>query len=316
LKYIYICQNYIELPEEAIVKVLLILNPKAGHKSGEKLKTQIVRKFEENNIELNFRTTERKGHGQEIIQNAKLEDYDGVVFCGGDGMAFEAINGYFRNNSKKRIPIGVIPIGTGNAYARDLDFEKNRWEEAVSAIAKQKTRKIDVGKFILNDETYYYYLNILGFGFVADVLETAQNLKFFGGSSYLLGVLYQTIFLHPFHLKIELDGKLITQNNIFVEISNTRYTGVDFLMSPDAKIDDGLLDIVLLEKVSRRKLLKSLPTIFKGEHIFLNEVTYKQAKHIKIETEIPKILTPDGELFGNTPIEVECLHQAVEVFCK
>jgi len=297
------------------VKIFLILNPKAGHKSGEKLNSQIIRKFEEYNIELDYRLTEQKRHGQEMIQNVKFEDYDGIVFCGGDGMAFEAINGYFRNTSKKRIPIGVIPIGTGNAYARDLDFEKDRWEEAIAAIASQKTRKIDVGKFILKKE-HYYYLNILGFGFVADVSETAQSLKFFGGTSYLLGVLYQTIFLNPFHLKIELDGKTIEQKNIFVEISNTRYTGVDFLMSPDAKIDDGFLDVVLLEKVSRRKLLKSLPTIFKGEHILLNEVTYLQAKNIKIETDVPKILTPDGELFGTTPLVVECLHQAVEVFCK
>jgi diacylglycerol kinase (ATP) len=297
------------------VKILLIINPKSGHKSGEKLNSQIIQKFEEKNIELDFHLTEFKRHGQEIVQNARFEDYDGIVFCGGDGMAFETINGYFRNRSEKRIPIGVIPIGTGNAYARDLDFAKDRWEESVEAIASQKTRKIDVGKFTLKDESYYY-LNILGFGFVADVSETAQSLKLFGGTSYLLGVLYQTIFLNPFHLKIELDGKKIEQRNIFVEISNTRYTGVDFLMAPDAKIDDGLLDVVLLEKVSRKKLLKSLPTIFKGEHILLDEVTYLQAKNINIETNVPKILTPDGELFGTTPIEIECLNQAVEVFCK
>lgn len=297
------------------MKILLILNPKAGHNYGDKLKSQIIKIFEEKNIELDFRLTDQKRHGQKIIQNAKFEDYDGIVFGGGDGMAFETINGYFQNKSERRIPIGVLPIGTGNAYARDLDFEKDRWEEAVDAIANQKTRKIDVGKFTLKDSCYYY-LNILGFGFVADVTKTAQNLKIFGGISYLLGVFYQTIFLHPFHLKIELDGKKIEQKNIFVEISNTRYTGVNFLMSPDAKIDDGLLDVVLLEKMPRRKLLKSLPTIFKGEHIFLDEVTYLQAKNIKIETDIPKVLTPDGELLGTTPIEVECLQQAVEVFCK
>ena len=87
-------------------------------------------------------------------------------------------------------------------------------------------------------------------------------------------------------------------------------------MAPDAKIDDGLLDVVLLKKLQRRRLLKCLPKIFTGEHVLLDEVEYFQAKSIKIETNVPKVLTPDGELFGTTPIEVECLQQAVDVFCS
>ena len=87
-------------------------------------------------------------------------------------------------------------------------------------------------------------------------------------------------------------------------------------MAPDAKIDDGLLDIVLLKKLSRRKLVTCLPKIFTGEHVLLDEVDYFQGKSIRIETDKPKVLTPDGELFGTTPLEVECLHQAVNVYCR
>ena len=95
------------------MKILLIINPKSGHKSGEKLNSQIIQRFEEKNIELDFHLTEYKRHGQEIVQNARFEDYDGIVFCGGDGMAFETINGYFQNRSEKEkiYPVAKI-LGT------------------------------------------------------------------------------------------------------------------------------------------------------------------------------------------------------------
>jgi len=85
-------------------------------------------------------------------------------------------------------------------------------------------------------------------------------------------------------------------------------------MEAEAEIDDGLLDVVILNKINRRRLLKIFPTIFKGTHIHEKEVEYIKAKKIKIETNIPKILTPDGELMGSSPVEIECLHKAVEVF--
>ena len=140
-----------------------------------------------------------------------------------------------------------------------------------------------------------------------------MKLKLFGNISYTLGVFHRTIFLKTHLVQMELDGQTYEQENIFVEISNTRYTS-NFLMAPNAKFDDGLFDVTLLGKMNRRKLLKSLPTVFTGEHIHLDGVETFQAKHIQIKTDIEKILTPDGEMIGTTPMEIQCLHHAVEVF--
>ena len=87
-------------------------------------------------------------------------------------------------------------------------------------------------------------------------------------------------------------------------------------MAPRAKIDDGLLDVIIAAKLSRVRLLKCFPKIFTGEHVNLKEVETFQAKHIKIESATPKVLTPDGELMGITPVEIECLPQAIEVYWK
>jgi diacylglycerol kinase (ATP) len=87
-------------------------------------------------------------------------------------------------------------------------------------------------------------------------------------------------------------------------------------MAPRARIDDGLLDVTLLGRMSRRRLLKCFPLIFTGEHLKLPEVETFQARSIRITTETPKVLTPDGELEGSTPVEVECLKQEIEVLWK
>jgi diacylglycerol kinase (ATP) len=160
-----------------------------------------------------------------------------------------------------------------------------------------------------------HYLNILGLGFVADVVLSASRMKILGNLSYTIGVLLRTISLKPYHFHMELDGRVIDGEGVFTEISNTRYTS-NFLMAPAARIDDGLLDITVLGRLTRRRLLAAFPLIFTGEHVKIPEVQTYTARHISISTDTPKVLTPDGELLGQTPVEVDCLPRDIEVFCQ
>lgn len=178
----------------------------------------------------------------------------------------------------------------------------------------QKPKKVDAGCFQSHGQAYYF-LNILGLGFVADVTETAKKLKKLGNISYTLGVLHRTIMLNSNKMSIQIDDQLLEKRCTFVEISNTRYTA-NFLMAPGAKIDDGLLDVTIAGKMTRRRLLTCFPKIFTGEHVDLPEIETYQAKKIKIECDETKVLTPDGELIGITPVTVECIQGAVEVFWK
>ena len=149
--------------------------------------------------------------------------------------------------------MGVLPVGTGNAFARDLELDVSRWREAVNIIAARKTRKVDVGKYHSHGQDYYY-LNILGLGFVTDVTRIAHKLKLLGNIAYTLGVIYRTVFLSADKMSIEIDGQLFERECTFVEISNTRYTS-NFLMAPKALIDDGFLDVTIAKKLTRRRLL-------------------------------------------------------------
>lgn len=296
------------------MKVLLVLNPMAAHKRAGKLLPDIEAGFNKLNISFDLRLTDYPEHAVDIVRDADFDSYDGIAVAGGDGTLFESINGYYQNQAKRKIPIGVLPIGTGNAFARDLELQTFQWKEALEIIQKNKPRKVDAGVFNTHGQTYYF-LNIMGLGFVADVTKTAHKLKLIGNVSYTIGVLYQTIFLKAFKIKMEADGKMVERESVFVEISNTRYTS-NFLMAPNAEIDDGFLDVTILSRLNRRRLIQCFPKIFTGEHLEMDEVEQFKAKKIVIETEKPKVITPDGELVGISPVTVECLHQDVPVFWK
>ena len=103
-------------------------------------------------------------------------------------------------------------------------------------------------------------------------------------------------------------------NNVFIIVSNSKYTGGDYLIAPKAEIDDGLLDIIIVNSLSRLNLISTFPKIFDGSHINTKFVDYIHAKHITFEAKDPKILSPDGEVFGHLPIEVSCIPGAVNIF--
>ncbi len=296
------------------MKVLLVYNPFAGHQRAKKILPHIEAAFVDRNIRFDLALTDYPEHATEIVKQTDFKNYDGIVAAGGDGTLFEVINGYFKNKSKTKIPLGILPVGTGNAFARDLELDSDNWDKAIEIIAGQKLKKVDAGYFQSHGQEYYF-LNILGLGFVADVTETANKLKKLGNISYTLGVLHRTFMLNSNKMFIQIDGQSLERRCTFIEVSNTRYTA-NFLMAPDAKIDDGLLDVTIAGKMSRRRLLQCFPKIFTGEHVNLPEVETYQAREIKIECDETKVLTPDGELIGITPVSIKCIRGAVEVFWK
>ena len=296
------------------MKILLVYNPKAANGKAGRYINDVMSELEKRDIHADLLETSSPGHAVDLVKDRDLTGYDGVVAGGGDGTIFEVLNGYYANPKKDKPPMGFLPVGTGNAFVRDMKLKTGDWKDAIDIIDAGKIRPVDVGKFTIKGNEYYF-LNILGIGFVADVNKVAQKLKMFGNLSYSIGVIYKLILLKNYKVSLELDGKKIERDNIFIEVSNTRYTS-NFLMAPTAETDDGLLDITLLNKTSRRRMLQCFPKIFTGDHVKMDEVETFKAKRILIDTELPKELTPDGEMFGRSPLEIECLHKDIKVFWR
>ena len=159
-----------------------------------------------------------------------------------------------------------------------------------------------------------YFINLAGIGFVTDVAKTAHKFKRFREISYIIGVLYRTFKLSFHKIELEINGEFISEQNCFVEFCNSRFTGGDMLMAPDAVIDDGYMDIIIAAPLSRTSLLACLPKIFKGTHINHPSVRHIKAKSAKIKTWPQKVFLPDGEIFGVTPTEIKVHPKLVRYF--
>lgn len=293
------------------MKLLMLVNPLAGRREGEKVARETQAEFESRGIEVEIGSSLHIRHLSAIAEMEVNNGWDGIVALGGDGTVFEVINGMMRGNPDLPIPLGIIPVGSGNSFVRDLSIE-NR-DDAIRKIAAGNTRAVDLGRCECYDQTIFF-INILGFGFVSDVVRRAARYKRWGDFSYLIGVFIETMRLKSDRLDFAIDGQRFRRDTVFAEICNSTKTGGDMIMAPQAKIDDGLLDLVLLNRISRARLLAALPRIFQGTHLKLKEVETFSGKTMQFHPTTDKALTPDGEIAGTTPISVSVLPGKVRVF--
>jgi diacylglycerol kinase (ATP) len=295
------------------LKLLCIFNPGASSGHARRLLPDI-RTALERFAYLELLMTSHAGHARTLAASCDLDGLDGIVAAGGDGTLFEVLNGLYDRPERGAAPMGLIPIGTGNAFARDLGLAPNDWKSAIDLIASGQRKAFDVGR-VDSDGQCFHFLNIVGMGFPVDALKTAKKLRRLGRSAFTVAVLREILRLKSAPLTIEVDGQRIEQQNIFLEISNTRYTGASFLMAPQALSDDGWLDVTLLRKLSRRRLLRLFPTIYSGGHLRFPEVSTFRAREVKILLPTGRQLLPDGEIHGRSPATVTCLQQDLQFFC-
>lgn len=294
------------------MKLICLSNPAAGFGKGKAATDETVALFHRQGIETQVIRSEYPDNIPEKIKNLDLSGWDGIVSIGGDGTLYETINGLLAVHDNIPLPIGVIPVGTGNSFSRELAVRTI--SDAVALILKNQPTAVDVGYFTAQGRTYYF-VNMLGIGFVSDVCEWAENHKKFGHFSYIIGVLVKAISLQYYDLALVIDGKAMNCSGVFVEICNTRYTGGTMCMAPDARMDDGLLDVVVLKRLSRIKLLRSFPKIFNGTHPEMEEIEVFRCKTLELQTDRPACLEPDGEILATTPISVGILPGKVRIFC-
>ncbi len=293
------------------MKILMITNPVAGKGRGFQIAEYAIEYLKKKNIIPDVLKSEYQGHIHHIFNDIDMSHYQGILAVGGDGTLFETINGLLKRHPDLELPVGQIPVGTGNSFIKDLGIDTP--ETALEKIVGGRTKKIDVGYFKSPDHQFYF-INLLGAGFVADVALKAIRYKSLGALSYIIGVIQEVARLSTYQLEITIDDHIYHRENVFVEICNSTKTGGDMVMAPEAKIDDGLLDIILLNKISRLNLLKAFPKIFKGSHLSMKEVEFFKGQTIKVVTDAPKKLNVDGEVIGTTPIEVSILPKKIDMF--
>jgi YegS/Rv2252/BmrU family lipid kinase len=294
------------------MKFILIVNPFSGKKQGLKILEKITPLFRINNIELNIIYTNYSGHAETLARDIDIENYNGLLLIGGDGTFHEVINGLLTRADNKKVPIGIIPAGSGNSFMRDLDITDP--VKAINVIISNETRLIDVMRLEM-EEKIQYSINLIGWGMVTDVGLSAEKMRWIGPSRYTIAALFQILFKKSRTAKLEIQGIKLETKFMFVIGCNSIHVGKGMKMAPKAKIDDGLVDIIVVESgISRLRLLSVLPKLYKGTHIFEPEVKYFQSDTFSLIPDNKDVLNIDGQIIGNTPIKVQVIPQTIEIF--
>ncbi|MFA6617503.1 MAG: diacylglycerol kinase family protein [Candidatus Neomarinimicrobiota bacterium] len=294
------------------MQIQLICNPNSGAKKGDKLYPKIYKMLiDAGHTVIPYKTLYRF-HAKEIAKHIDLNACDLVLSVGGDGTAHEVLNGLMQNTSSDKHPLfGLIPVGTGNSFAQDLNFKN--WKDGIKAISEGKTIDLDIMKISSGAEPHYS-MNCTGFGFVADVNLTGNKMKrFFGKTAYTLGALIEILRFKPHKCIVEVDGVRHEYNGVLTNFSNSVWIAGNMKISPTSVLNDGLLECLILHALPKHKLLKVFPKVFDGSHLSLDEFEILQGKHFKAWSDPEKVTNPDGEIFGVTPLEISILPKEFKI---
>jgi len=290
------------------MKVKLIINPNAGiqKKSIKKIKQSlflekkdeeikiIVDFFKKQRIKLNISQTKKEGDG--IIIASKSSKYNLIIVAGGDGTINEVINGL---NYKTKL--GIIPTGSENVFAKEMKIPTNI-VKACEVIIKKQTKLVDIG--IANKNKFVFSC---GIGFDAHAITKVKTImkKFFGKHSYKFAGI-KTLFEHRAEkLSIKCDDK--QYEGYFAIISNLKKYGGNIILSPNAEVNDGKLDVSIFTKKDFLSNVKYLFGAVRGNISKLQNIKQLQAKKIIVTSKKNVLYHTDAEIKGTTPVSISVL---------
>jgi YegS/Rv2252/BmrU family lipid kinase len=270
-------------------KFIFIINPNAGNHK--------IEQFVSNNT-LSYVIENTKGPGDATIIAHKYASAYGskcrFVSVGGDGTLNEVLNGMAESGAQ----LSIIPAGSGNDFIKSVipSYKKKQKisYEFISSILTGSPKPIDLAA--VNDR---YFLNIASVGFDADVVYNAIRFK----KTILPAKLsyYMSVFLSLIHLKsrkvtVSIDGNNVDKVITLIAVANGKYYGGGFTPAPGASIEDGILDVCCVEKITRRKVLRFFTKYKEGTHGSIQQVSFDKCRNITVESKDEVRVNIDGEL--------------------
>ncbi len=291
-----------------------MLNPAAGGGRCEQRAVPYLERLRDAGLKVEVRPTSAAGEGTQIVKSARRDGYQNFIAIGGDGTAFEVLNGVLpRANGQPRPRIGFLPLGTGNSFLRD--FSTDGPAHGLAALLDNRHRCCDVLE-LSHDAGRLYAFNVVSFGFPASVADLVnRRLKSLGEVGYGLGVLAKLLTLRATRIRFHVQGLAAEDRELtLLAIMNSRFVGGRMLMAPDAVIDDGQADMICVEEVGRFELLRTFPKIFKGTHILHPAVTVNRIEQLAFADNQDLVTMIDGEVIRLTPRRLQVLANVVDVF--
>jgi diacylglycerol kinase (ATP) len=240
---------------------------------------------------------------------------DALVVVGGDGMVHLGLNALAEAGATSTVPLGIIPTGTGNDFARALGLPMKNvraaCERALAAL-EGGGRLVDAGR-VTAGGTSTWFAGVVSAGFDAVVNERANSWHWpHGNSRYKLAMLREILTFKAIDYEVTADGETWQQGAMLISVANAQSIGGGMKLVPDARLDDGLLDLFIVRPLRRTAFLAVFPRVFSGGHVNHPAVEIRRVRRVQLSAR-DVVAYGDGERIGPLPITVEVMPAALRV---
>ncbi|MCX2980549.1 diacylglycerol kinase family lipid kinase [Halieaceae bacterium IMCC14734] len=294
-----------------------IINPAASGGGGNRHWSLLQELLDAAKVRYCYHVSQQKGHCAELTRNALQGGQRNFVAVGGDGTANEVLNGIFKEISldRQEVTLSVVPWGTGNDWASYYGFSA-RPEACIDVLRSGVTLKQDIGKVSYTNASgqpaNHFFLNCAGTGFDSFLLE-----KMGGGGGrrlrYLLYLLKCLVSYRATPLRIDIDGDELEYLTTLLEVCIGDRAGAGMRFAPRASADDGLFEVLLIDKLSTAQLIRSLTYIYNGRIDEHPAARRWRSPRLAVAAHAEQFFHCDGELVGRLPIRLEILPRAVSI---
>ena len=296
-----------------IAKVTALTNPVSGHGAALRAAQTAIARLQHRGVEVVEIIGDDAQDARYLAAAALERGTDALMVTGGDGVVSNALQVLAGTD----VPLGIIPAGTGNDHAREFGIPTKDPEAAADIVVDGWTETIDLGRIQCGEgrkKCEKWFGTVAATGFDSLVTDRANRMSWpHGRLRYYIAMLAELSQLRMLPFRLVLDGSQEIDADItLAAFGNTRSYGGGLLICPNADPTDGLLDITMAHSASRTKLIRLFPTVMRGTHVDLDEVSTARAKSIHVEC--PGInVYADGDFACALPAEISAVPAALQI---
>jgi len=293
---------------------LAIVNPAAGGGRRRKMLGPALERLRAGGVEVEVAETRAAGDATRIAREAYGRGQRRFIAVGGDGTAYEVVNGLFPEaGGAERSTLGFLPLGTGNSFLRD--FSPRGEMHAIESLVANRSRSCDVLR-LRHRGGVLHYINLLSVGFPADVATLrARRFSGHGELGYIISIFLGLARLErrPFPVRVDEEKEFDRRSCLFLTFNNSKFTGGTMMIAPRAEVNSGQIEYVRWGAIGRLGLIRNLPKLYDGTHIEHPLAERKAVKRVQFNLDAPVDVMVDGEVLALHCEELDVLPGALEV---
>jgi diacylglycerol kinase (ATP) len=285
-------------------EIAMLVNPTSGKGRGARLAEPVAARLRSLGATVDVLIGRDADDAADKLRDRVAAGVDAVVALGGDGLVHLALQVV----AGTEVPLGVVPAGTGNDFARALGLSLSDPMAAVAHIAQGESRQVDLGR-----AAGRWFGGVLGSGFDSMVNERANRMAWpRGRSRYNIAMLAELRTFRPVPFELLLDGEAWVTEAMLVAVGNSASYGGGMRVTPDASLEDGLLDVTVLGPISKLEFIRVFPSVYKGTHVNHRAVTVRRARLVSLSA-FGVTAYADGERVAALPVACEAMPKALHV---